>query len=58
MRRNFLLQLLPGMEDEYDIGATSDQDKWAIFITKQNGTLNTGEDLSKAGGSEDDGKFY
>ena len=57
MRRNFLLQL-PGMEDEYDIGAKSDQDKRAIFITKQNGTLNTGEDLSKAGGLEDDGKFY
>ena len=44
MRRRFLLQLLPDMEEVYDNGSTSDEDERAIFITQQNGTLNTGED--------------
>ena len=30
----------------------------AIFITQQNGTINTGENSSKAGGLEEEGKFY
>ena len=46
MRRNFFLQLL------------SDEDERAIFITQQNETLNTGEDSPKAGGLENEGKFY
>ena len=58
MRRSFLLQLLPDMEEVYDDGSTSDEDERAIFITQQHGTLNTGEDSSKAGGLEDKGKFY
>ena len=58
MRPNFLLQLLPDMEEVYDDGATSDENERAIFITQQNGTLNTDEDSSKAGGLEDEGKFY
>ena len=40
MRRRFLLD----MEEVYDNGSTSDEDERAIFITQQNGTLNTGED--------------
>ena len=55
MRRNILLQLLPDMEEVYDNGSTSDEDERAIFVTQQNGTLNTGEDSSKAGGLEDEG---
>ena len=58
MQRNFLLQLLPDMEKVHDNGSTSDEDEWAIFITQQNGTINTGEDSSKAGGLKDEGKFY
>ena len=58
MQRNFLLQLLPDMEGVYDNGSFSNEDERAIFITQQNGTLNTGEDSSKAGGLEDEGKFY
>ena len=58
MRRNFLLQLLPDMEEVYDNGSTSDEDERAIFITQQNGTLNTGEDSSKGGGLEDEGIFH
>ena len=58
VRRNVLLQLLPDMEEVYDNGSTSDEDERAIFITQQNGTLNTGEDPSKAGGLEEGGKFY
>ena len=59
MQRNFFLQLLPDMEEVYDNGSTSDEDKRAIFITQQNGTLNlTGEDSPKAGGFENEGKFY
>ena len=50
MRRNFLLQLLPDMEEVYDDGSTSDEDERAILITQQHGTLNTGEDSSKADG--------
>ena len=45
-----MLQLLPGMEDEYGNGSASDEDERVIFITQQNGTLNTDDDLSKAGG--------
>ena len=30
MRRNFLLQLLPDMEEVYDNGSTSDEDERAI----------------------------
>ena len=55
MRRNFLLQLLPDMEEVYDDGSTSDEDEQAIFTTQQNRTLNTGEDSSKDGGLEDEG---
>ena len=55
MQRNFLLQLLPDMEEVYDNGSTSDENERAIFITQQNGTLNTSEDLSKTGGLEDEG---
>ena len=58
MRRNFLLLLLADMEEVYEDGSTSDEDERAIFITQQNGTLNTGKDSSKAGGLEDEGKFY
>ena len=58
MRRNVLLQLLPDMEEVYDDGSTSDEDERAIFIAQQHGILNTGEDSSKAGGLEDEGKFY
>ena len=58
MRRNFLLRLLPDMEEVYYNGSTSDEDERAIFVTQQNGTLNTGEDSSKAGSLEDEGKFY
>ena len=60
MRRNFFLQLLPDMEEVhvYYNGSTSDEDERAIFITQQNGTLNTGEDSPKAGGLENEGKFY
>ena len=58
MRRSFLLQLLPDMEEVYDDGSTSDEDERAIFITQQHGTLNTDEDSSTAGGLEDKGKFY
>ena len=58
MRRNFLLQLLPDMEEVYDNGSTSDEDERAIFITQQNGTLNTGEDSSKGGGLEDEVIFH
>ena len=58
IRRNFLLQLLLDMEEVYDDGSTSDEDERAIFKTQQHGTLNTGEDSSKAGGLEDEGKFY
>ena len=43
------------MEEVYDNGSTSDEDERAIFVTQQNGTLNTGEDSSKAGGLEDEG---
>ena len=57
MRRNFFLQLLPDMEEVYYNGSTSDEDERAIFITQQNGTLNTGEDSPKAGGLENEGKF-
>ena len=57
MRRNFLFQLLPDMK-VYDNGYTQDEDERAIFITQQNGTLNTGGDSSKAGGLEDEGKSY
>ncbi|KAK2546818.1 hypothetical protein P5673_033460 [Acropora cervicornis] len=54
MGRNFLLQLLPDMEEVYDDnGTTSDENERAIFITQQHGTLNTDEDSSKAGGLED-----
>ncbi|CAH3014657.1 unnamed protein product, partial [Porites evermanni] len=55
MRRNFFLQLLPDMEEVYYNGSTSDEDERAIFITQQNGTLNTGEDSPKAGGLENEG---
>ena len=58
MRRNFFLQLLPDMEEVYYNGSTSDKDERAIFITQQNGTLNTGKDSSKADGLENEGKFY
>ena len=58
MRRNFLLPLLPDMEEVYDNDAISDENERAIFITQQHGTLNTDEDSSKAGGLEDEGKFY
>ena len=58
MQRNVLPQLLPDMEEVYDNGSTSDEDERAIFITQQKGTLNTGEDSSKAGCLEDEGKFY
>ena len=58
MRRNVLLQLLPHMAEVYNNGSTSDEDERAIFITQQNGTLNTGKDSSKAGGLEDESKFY
>ena len=58
MQRNVLLQLLPDMEEVHDNGSTSDEDERAIFITQQNGTLNIGEDPSKAGGLEDEVKFY
>ena len=57
MRRNFFLQLLPDLEEVYYNGSTSDEDERAIFITQQNGTLNTGEDSPKAGGLENEGKF-
>ena len=40
---------------KYDNGSTSDEDERAIFVTQQNGTLNTGEDSSKAGGLQDEG---
>ena len=43
------------MEEVYDNGSTSDEDERAIFVTQQNGTLNTGKDSSKAGGLEDEG---
>ena len=46
------------MEEVYDNGSTSDEDKRAIFITQPNRTLNTGEDSPKAGGLENEGKFY
>ena len=46
------------MEEVYDDGSTSDEDERAIFITQQHGIPNTGEDSSKAGGLEDEGKFY
>ena len=39
MRRKFLLQLLPDMEEVYDDGSTSDEDERAIFIIQQHGTL-------------------
>ena len=58
MRRNFLLQLLPDMEEVYDNGSISEEDERPIFITQQNGTLNTGEDSSKGGGLEDEGIFH
>ena len=58
MRRNFFLQLLPDMEEVYYNGSTSDEDERAIFITQQNGTLNTGEDSPKAGGFKNEGTFY
>ena len=45
------------MEEVYDDGSTSDEDERAIFIAQQHGILNTGEDSSKAGGLEDEGKF-
>ena len=45
------------MEEVYDNGSTSDEDEQPIFITQQNGTLNTGKDSPKAGGLEDEGKF-
>ena len=35
MRRNFLLQLLPDMEEVYDNGSTSDEDERAIFIKEE-----------------------
>ena len=40
------------------MGLSTNEDERAIFITQQNGTLNTGEDSSKAGGLEDEDKFY
>ena len=43
MRQNFLFQLLPDMEEVYDNDSTSEEDEQAIFITQQNGTLNTGK---------------
>ena len=55
MRRNLLVHLLPAMKEEYGNGPTSDENERAIFITQQNGTLNTSEDLSKTGGLEDEG---
>ena len=45
-------------QEVYDNYSKSDKDERAIFITQQNETLNTGEDPSKAGGLEDEGKFY
>ena len=57
MQRNFFLQLLPDMEQVYNNGFTSDEDELVIFITHQNGTLNTGENLPKAGDLENEGKF-
>ena len=35
MRRYFLLQLLPDMEEVYDNGSTSDEDERAIFIKEE-----------------------
>lgn len=46
------------MEEVYDDGSTSDEDERAIFITQQHGTLNTGEDSSKAGGLEDEDERF
>ena len=43
MRQNFLFQLLPDTEEVYDNDSTSEEDERAIFITQQNGTLNTGK---------------
>ena len=43
------------MEEVYDNGSTSDEFERAIFVTQQNGTLNTVEDSSKAGSLEDEG---
>ncbi|CAH3177725.1 unnamed protein product [Porites lobata] len=58
MQRNFFLQLLPDMEEVYYNGSTSDEDERAIFITQQNGTLNTGEDSPKAGGLENEDERF
>ena len=57
MRRNFLLLLLRDIEEVYDNGSTSGEDERVIFATRQNGTLKTGKDSSRAGGLEDEGKF-
>ena len=46
------------MEEVYDNGSISEENERPIFITQQNGTLNTGEDSSKGGGLEDEGIFH